>query len=255
MGGNVKAQFAARGIQTGALLSLLEERHAHLRQAGPASARLCSGADSSAGQRASLASRARFLSELLEHSPGLDGPGARSGLQLLLRGEGELRLHARRWDGCSRRWPAARDSARRAAPGPTLMRGCRTGRGRIAGGAAQVRGMGAQDRDPAPARVRPGHPGAPARPDDRHRRVHPALLACRGCGAAVRAPGPAHLGRREHSAPTGMRRRLTKEAGAPPRSLPPWAAAAQGAAARTPTPLPGGSRHGSTPRGPRRSAG
>lgn len=130
----IKAQLAARGIQTGPLLSLLEERQRIYARLDPRAQELAPAQIQALGQQASLASRARFLSELMEHSPawaGRDLDRAFSSFyeekvnSASMRQMGRLLAQVARCEGLSE------EGCTRAH---NLMRACRTGRGRIAAG-------------------------------------------------------------------------------------------------------------------------
>ncbi|KFE69070.1 serine hydrolase [Hyalangium minutum] len=130
----VKAQLAARGIQTGPLTSLLEERQRIYGKLDPRAREFTPAQIQALGQHASLASRARFLSGLLEHSPAWTGRELDQAFSSFyeekvnsasMRDMGRLLAQVARCEGLSA------DSCSRAHQ---LMRGCRTGRGRIAAG-------------------------------------------------------------------------------------------------------------------------
>jgi beta-lactamase class A len=130
----IKAQLAARGIRTGPLLSLLEERQRIYGKLDPRARELAPTQIQALGQQASLASRARLLSELLEHSPGWTGRELDQAFSSFyeekvnsasMREMGRLLAQVARCEGLSP------ESCTRAHH---LMRGCRTGRGRIAAG-------------------------------------------------------------------------------------------------------------------------
>jgi beta-lactamase class A len=130
----VKAQLAGRGIQAGPVSPLLEERRrvyawldARARNLSPEQIRAL-------GEHASPGARARFLSQVLGHTPAWTGrelDGAFSAFyaenvnSASMREMGRLLAQVARCEGLSA------DSCSRAH---TLMRSCRTGRGRIAAG-------------------------------------------------------------------------------------------------------------------------
>ncbi|WP_224372593.1 serine hydrolase [Hyalangium versicolor] len=131
---NVEAQLAARGIHTGPLSSLLEERRGIYARLDPRARELSPEQIRSLGQRDSLGARARLLSELLGHAPAWTGQQldlafgayyAEHVNSASMREMGQLLAQVARCEGLS---------AESCARARTLMRGCHTGRGRIAAG-------------------------------------------------------------------------------------------------------------------------
>ncbi len=131
---NVRAQLLARGIQTGPVLSLLEERRRVYAELDPRARGLSPSQIRALGTRDSVAARARFLSQMLGRSPpwaGRDLDGAFASFyaervnSASMREMGQLLAQVARCEGLSEA------SCERAH---ALMSGCRTGRGRIAAG-------------------------------------------------------------------------------------------------------------------------
>jgi beta-lactamase class A len=130
----VKAQLASRGVRTGPLSSLLEERRRIYSKLDPRARDLTPAQVRTLGQHDSLGSRARFLSGLLEHSPAWTGRELDQAFSSFyeekvnsasMRDMGQLLAQVARCEGLSA------ESCSRAH---TLMQGCRTGRGRFAAG-------------------------------------------------------------------------------------------------------------------------
>jgi beta-lactamase class A len=131
---NVKAQLAARGIQTGPLSSLLEERRRIYSKLDPRARDLSPEQVRSLGQHDSLGARARFLSGMWERSPAWTGQELDQAFSAFyaekvnsasMREMGRLLAQVARCEGLS---------AESCARAHALMQGCRTGRGRIAAG-------------------------------------------------------------------------------------------------------------------------
>jgi beta-lactamase class A len=162
---NVKSQLAARGIQMGPVSSLLDERRRIYSQLDPRARELSPEQVRSLGTQASPASRARFLSKLWEHSPAWTGRDldrafhafyAQQVNSASMKEVGRLLAQVARCEGLSA------ESCSRAH---TLMRSCRTGRGRIAAGlpetASWAHKTGTQHRracDVGILHLRPGRP-------------------------------------------------------------------------------------------------
>jgi beta-lactamase class A len=131
---NVKSQLATRGIQTGPVSSLLDERRRVYAKLEPSARGFSPQQVRSLGEHDSLGSRARFLSKMLEHSPAWTGWDldrafgafyAENVNSASMRQMGRLLEQVARCEGLS---------AASCARAHTLMRSCRTGRGRIAAG-------------------------------------------------------------------------------------------------------------------------
>jgi beta-lactamase class A len=131
---NVKAQLVARGIQAGEVSSLLDERRRVYARLDPSAQGLRPQQIHSLGEHDSPSSRARALSELLEHSPAWTGSELDQAFHAFyaenvnsasMRSMGRLLAQLARCEGLSKA------SCTRAH---ALMRACRTGRGRIAAG-------------------------------------------------------------------------------------------------------------------------
>lgn len=131
---NVKAQLAARGIRTGPLSSLLEERRRIYSKLDPRARDLSPAQVRSLGQHDSLGARARFLSGMWGRSPAWTGQELDQAFSAFyaekvnsasMREMGTLLAQVARCEGLSA------ESCTRAH---ALMQGCRTGRGRIAAG-------------------------------------------------------------------------------------------------------------------------
>ena len=130
----VKAQLVARGIQTGPVSSLLDERRRIYSKLDPRAEDLSPNQIQSLGEHDSPGARARFLSELLAHSPPWTGRELDQAFHAFyaenvnsasMRAMGQLLAQLARCEGLSKA------SCSRAH---ALMRACRTGRGRIAAG-------------------------------------------------------------------------------------------------------------------------
>ncbi|WP_407743268.1 serine hydrolase [Hyalangium sp.] len=131
---NVKAQLAARGIQTGPVSTLLDERLRIYSKLDPRAHELSPEQVRALGERDSLGARARYLSELLGHAPAWTGQELDQAFGAYysehvnsapMRQMGRLLAQVARCEGLSA------ESCSRAH---ALMRGCHTGRGRIAAG-------------------------------------------------------------------------------------------------------------------------
>ena len=131
---NVKAQLVARGIQTGEVSSLLDERRRIYSKLDPSAWHLLPQQIRSLGEHDAPSSRARVLSELLDHSPAWTGSELDQAFHAFyaeqvnsasMRSMGRLLAQLARCEGLSKA------SCTRAH---ALMRSCRTGRGRIAAG-------------------------------------------------------------------------------------------------------------------------
>lgn len=131
---NVKAQLVSRGIQTGPVSSLLEERLRIYSKLDPKARDLSPEQVRVLGNQDSLGARARFLSGLLGHTPAWTGQELDQAFGAYyaehvnsapMREMGRLLAQVVRCEGLSP------ESCTRAL---TLMRGCHTGRGRIAAG-------------------------------------------------------------------------------------------------------------------------
>jgi beta-lactamase class A len=131
---NVRAQLVARGIETGPVSSLLEERRRVYAKLDSRGEQLSPGQIRALGARDALNARARYLSQLMGQSPpwegrDLDGAFATFYAERVnsasMREMGELLAQVARCEGLSEA------SCERAH---ALMSGCRTGRGRISAG-------------------------------------------------------------------------------------------------------------------------
>jgi beta-lactamase class A len=130
----VKAQLVARGIQTGPVSSLLEERRRIYSKLDPRAKELSANQIRSLGEQASPGSRARFLTTMWEDAPAWKGRDmdrafgayyAENVNSASMRGMGQLLGQIARCEGLST------ESCARAHE---LMRSCRTGQSRIAAG-------------------------------------------------------------------------------------------------------------------------
>ena len=131
---NVKAQLVARGIQTGPVSSLLDERRRIYSKLDPNAQELQPQQIRALGEHDAPSSRARVLSELLGHSPAWTGRDLDQAFHSFyaekvnsasMRSMGRLLAQLARCEGLSKA-SCARAHA--------LMRSCRTGLGRIAAG-------------------------------------------------------------------------------------------------------------------------
>jgi beta-lactamase class A len=131
---NVKAQLVSRGVQTGPVSSLLDERLRIYSQLDPKARDLSPEQVRALGNEDSLGARARFLSGLLGHTPAWTGQELDQAFGAYyaehvnsapMREMGRLLAQVARCEGLSP------ESCTHAL---TLMRGCHTGRGRIAAG-------------------------------------------------------------------------------------------------------------------------
>ncbi|HZH79463.1 MAG TPA: serine hydrolase, partial [Archangium sp.] len=131
---NVKAQLVARGIQTGPVSSLLDERRRIYSKLDPSAQALQPQQIRALGEHDAPSSRARVLSELLGHSPAWTGRDLDQAFHAFyaekvnsasMRSMGRLLAQLARCEGLSKA-SCARAHA--------LMRSCRTGVGRIAAG-------------------------------------------------------------------------------------------------------------------------
>jgi len=131
---NVKAQLVARGIQTGPVSSLLDERRRIYSKLDPSARELQPQQIRALGEHDAPSSRARVLSELLGHSPAWTGRDLDQAFHAFyaekvnsasMRSMGRLLAQLARCEGLSKA-SCARAHA--------LMRSCRTGVGRIAAG-------------------------------------------------------------------------------------------------------------------------
>ncbi len=131
---NVKSQLAARGIRTGPMSSLLEERRRIYSKLDPRARELSPGQIRSLGEQASPAASARFLSTMWKNAPAWTGRDvdrafgayyAENVNSASMKEMGRLLEQVARCEGLSEA-SCARAHA--------LMRSCRTGRGRIAAG-------------------------------------------------------------------------------------------------------------------------
>jgi len=131
---NVKAQLAARGIRTGPVSSLLEERRRIYSKLDPRAKGLSPSQVRALGEQNSPGSQARFLSKQWKDAPAWKGRDldrafgayyAEHVNSASMREMGRLLGQVARCEGLSA------ESCSRAH---SLMRSCRTGRGRIAAG-------------------------------------------------------------------------------------------------------------------------
>ncbi len=131
---HVKAQLIARGIQTGPVASLLEERHRIYAKLDPRARELSPDQVRALGEQPSPGSRARFLTTMWKGAPAWTGRDmdrafsayyAENVNSASMREMGRLLGQVARCEGLSA------ESCSRAHE---LMRSCRTGRGRIAAG-------------------------------------------------------------------------------------------------------------------------
>jgi beta-lactamase class A len=131
---NVKAQLVARGIRTGPVASLLEERRRIYSKLDPRASELSPSQVRSLGEHGSPAARARFLSTMWKDArawTGRDLDGAFGAYyeenvnSASMREMGRLLAQVARCEGLS---------AQSCSRAHSLMRSCRTGQGRIAAG-------------------------------------------------------------------------------------------------------------------------
>ncbi|WP_224247337.1 serine hydrolase [Hyalangium gracile] len=131
---NVKARLVARGVQTGPVSSLLDERLSIYAKLDPRARDFSPEQIRALGQHDSLGSRARYLSTLLGHAPAWTGREldrafsayyAEQVNSASMREMGRLLAQLARCEGLS---------AASCTRAHELMRGCHTGRGRIAAG-------------------------------------------------------------------------------------------------------------------------
>lgn len=131
---NVKSQLVARGIQAGPVSTLLDERLRIYSKLDPSADELSPTQVRALGERDSLTARARYLSGLLGHTPAWTGQELDQAFGAYyaehvnsapMREMGRLLAQVARCEGLSA------ESCTRAH---ALMRGCHTGRGRIAAG-------------------------------------------------------------------------------------------------------------------------
>jgi len=131
---NIRAQLVARGIQTGPVASLLDERRRVYAKLDPRGLQLSPSQIRALGMRDSLGARARYLSQLMGHSPPWTGRELDAAFAAFyaegvnsasMRQMGHLLAQVARCEGLSE------ESCERVH---ALMRECRTGRGRIAAG-------------------------------------------------------------------------------------------------------------------------
>lgn len=131
---NVRAQLASRGIRTGPVSALLDERRRVYAHLDPRAAALSPEQIRALGTRDSLGARARFLSSMLGQVPAWEGQDLDGAFAAFyaegvnsasMREMGRLLAQVARCEGLSEA-SCARAHA--------LMRECRTGRGRISAG-------------------------------------------------------------------------------------------------------------------------
>jgi len=131
---NIRAQLVARGIRTGPVSSLLDERRRVYAKLDPRGMQLSPGQIRALGTRDSLGARARYLSWMMGHSPQWTGKELDAAFSAFyaqgvnsasMRQMGQLLAQVARCEGLSEA------SCERAH---ALMSECRTGRGRISAG-------------------------------------------------------------------------------------------------------------------------
>lgn len=131
---NVRAQLVARGIETGPVSSLLEERRRVYAKLDPRGEQLSPSQIRALGTRDALNARARYLSQLMGQSPTWEGRDLDAAFASFyaervnsasMREMGKLLAQVARCEGLSE---AGCERAH------ALMSECRTGRGRIAAG-------------------------------------------------------------------------------------------------------------------------
>ena len=131
---NVSAQLVSRGIQTGPVSSLLDERRRVYARLDPRARALTPGQVRALGTHDSLAARARFLSALMGQSPPWAGEALDAAFAAFyaervnsasMREMGRLLAQVARCEGLGEEG---------CARAHALLRACRTGRGRISAG-------------------------------------------------------------------------------------------------------------------------